>query len=90
MALDEAARRRCSASLLAFAPELLYDGYGTAGERWGLSAARRPARRPGLLMALEQSIVMGIALVYLFARMLAEAEREDERAERYEEAASPS
>ena len=41
-------------------------------------------------MALEQSIVMGVALVYLFVRMLAEADREDERAERYEEAASPS
>ena len=43
----------------------------------------------GLLMALEQSLVMGIALVYLFVRMLSEADREDERAERYE-AASPS
>ena len=43
----------------------------------------------GLIMALEQSIVMGIALAYLFVRMLSEADREDERAERYE-AASPS
>ena len=34
-------------------------------------------------MALEQSIVMGIALAYLFVRMLAESEREDQRAERY-------
>jgi hypothetical protein len=34
-------------------------------------------------MALEQSIVMGIALAYLFARMLAESEEEDLRAERY-------
>jgi hypothetical protein len=40
-------------------------------------------------MALEQSLVMGIALAYLFVRMLSEADREDERAERYE-AASPS
>jgi hypothetical protein len=35
-------------------------------------------------MALEQSIVMGIALVYLFVQMLSESEREQQRAERYE------
>ena len=34
-------------------------------------------------MALEQSIVMGIALAYLFVRMLAESEEEDARSERY-------
>ena len=32
-------------------------------------------------MALEQSIVMGIALVWLFVRMLAESEREAQRLE---------
>ena len=32
---------------------------------------------------------MGVALVFLFTRMLAESDREDERADRYE-AASPS
>ena len=37
-------------------------------------------------MALEQSIVMGIALAYLFVRMLSRGRREDERAERYEAA----
>ena len=38
-------------------------------------------------MALEQSIVMGIALAYLFVRMLAESEEEDRaRAERYDPA----
>jgi hypothetical protein len=34
-------------------------------------------------MALEQSIVMGIALAYLFFRMLSEADAADQRAERY-------
>jgi hypothetical protein len=34
-------------------------------------------------MALEQSIVMGVALAYLFFRMLTESEAEDQRAERY-------
>ena len=37
----------------------------------------------GLIMALEQSIVMGIALAWLFVRMLSESDEEDERLERY-------
>ena len=35
-------------------------------------------------MAIEQSIIMGIALAWLFVRMLEESQRNDERAERYE------
>jgi hypothetical protein len=38
----------------------------------------------GMVMALEQSIVMGIALVSIFVRMLVESEREEQRLERYE------
>ena len=34
-------------------------------------------------MALEQSIIMGIALAWLFVRMLSESEEEEQRAERY-------
>lgn len=68
--------------LLAFSPDLLYDAYAGSGTRWGLSPLD-DQHVAGLIMALEQSIVMGIALVYLFARLLAEADREDERAERY-------
>jgi putative membrane protein len=74
--------------LLAFSPELIYDGYGSAGTRLGLSPLD-DLHVAGLIMALEQSLVMGVALVYLFVRMLSEADREDERADRYE-AASPS
>jgi hypothetical protein len=45
----------------------------------------------GLIMALEQSIVMGIALAWLFARMLSESEEEERRAERYaDESRAPS
>ena len=33
----------------------------------------------GLIMAVEQSIVMGIALVVLFVQMLSESEREQQR-----------
>jgi hypothetical protein len=35
-------------------------------------------------MALEQSIVMGIALAWLFVKMLEESEREAQRTERFE------
>ena len=70
--------------LLAFSPEVLYDFYevGPDSTRWGLSPLD-DQRVAGLIMALEQSIVMGIALAYLFVRMLAESEEEDQRAERY-------
>jgi hypothetical protein len=34
-------------------------------------------------MALEQSLVMGIAIAAIFVRMLGESERETQRAERY-------
>ena len=68
--------------LLAFAPDLLYDAYDVPGERWGLTP-ENDQQVAGLIMALEQSIVMGIALAWLFARMLSESEEEERRAERY-------
>jgi cytochrome c oxidase assembly factor CtaG len=69
--------------LLAFAPTLLFTFYGTnGGTRWGMSPLT-DQHVAGLIMALEQSIVMGIALPYLFVRMLAESEEADQRAERY-------
>jgi putative membrane protein len=67
--------------LLAFAPDLIYN-YDWAGTKWGLDALD-DQHVAGLFMALEQSIVMGIALAYLFFRMLTESEAEDQRAERY-------
>jgi putative membrane protein len=67
--------------LLAFSPDLLY-AYAWSGTKWGLSPLD-DQHVAGLTMALEQSIVMGIALAYLFFRMLAESEAEDQRAERY-------
>jgi cytochrome c oxidase assembly factor CtaG len=70
--------------LLAFSPDVLYDFYVVRPEdtRWGLDPLD-DQRVAGLIMALEQSIVMGIALAYLFVRMLVESEEEDQRAERY-------
>jgi cytochrome c oxidase assembly factor CtaG len=67
--------------LLAFSPELLYS-YDWTGTKWGLDAID-DQHVAGLVMALEQSIVMGIALAWLFFRMLSESEAEDQRAERY-------
>jgi putative membrane protein len=70
--------------LLAFSPDLLY-AYAWEGTKWGLTPID-DQHVAGLVMALEQSIVMGIALAYLFFRMLAESEAADQRAERYDPA----
>ena len=50
---------------------------------WGISA-HDDQSIAGLIMALEQSVVMGVALVTLFMRALAESERAQQREERYE------
>lgn len=71
--------------VLAFSPTLIFDFYAVDGTRWGLTPLE-DQHVAGLLMALEQSIVMGIALAYLFIRMLAEADAQDERSDRLEAA----
>ena len=68
---------------LAFAPAALYPYYVHHARVWGISAADDQAMA-GLIMAVEQSLVMGIALVVLFVRALTESEREQRRRERYE------
>lgn len=68
--------------LLIFSPELLYDFYVRQDRLWGLSPLTDQSVG-GAIMAIEQSLVMGIALAYLFVRALEESDREDERAERY-------
>jgi putative membrane protein len=65
---------------LTFTPHALYDHY--SGGTWGLSADE-DEQLAGAVMAIEQSIVMGVALAWLFVRMLDESQRADERAERY-------
>lgn len=69
--------------VLAFAPHAIYPFYAHKPDYWGLTPSQDQSMA-GLTMALEQSVVMGIALVVLFVRMLAESEREAQRAERYE------
>jgi cytochrome c oxidase assembly factor CtaG len=68
---------------LAFAPTDIYPFYAHHPHYWGLSPVE-DQNMAGLLMALEQSIVMGVALVILFVNMLSESEREAQRAERFE------
>jgi putative membrane protein len=67
--------------LLAFSPEVIY-AYDWSGTKWGLTPLD-DQNVAGLTMALEQSIVMGIALAFLFFRMLDESNTSDRRTERY-------
>jgi putative membrane protein len=68
---------------LAFAPSALYPYYEHTARVWGLSA-HDDQSIAGLIMAVEQSLVMGVALVVLFVRALSESEREQLRRERYQ------
>lgn len=67
---------------LTFAPGAIYDFYEQRPAIWGLAPDEDQALA-GAIMALEQSIIMGIALVWLFVRALERSERDEERAERY-------
>ncbi|HKG38744.1 MAG TPA: cytochrome c oxidase assembly protein [Conexibacter sp.] len=71
--------------LLTFAPNAIFSYYTNQPHYWGLDPDADQALA-GVIMAIEQSIVMGIALVFLFTRMLAQSEREEQRRERYEAA----
>lgn len=68
---------------IAFAPASFYPFYEHHPHYWGLSPSVDQSLA-GLTMALEQSIVMGIALVVVFVAMLSESEREAQRQERFE------
>jgi cytochrome c oxidase assembly factor CtaG len=68
---------------LAFAPSALYPYYVHHARVWSISA-HTDQSIAGLIMAVEQSLVMGIALAALFMRALSESERAQQRRERYE------
>jgi putative membrane protein len=68
---------------LAFGGRAIYGYYEHRAQIWGLTPATDQSIA-GLVMAVEQSIVMGIAVVALFISMLSESEREQQRRERYE------
>jgi putative membrane protein len=67
---------------ITFAPDPLYAFYEQRPPIWGLDPSD-DQMVAGAIMALEQTIVMGIALVALFVRALAESEADEQRAERY-------
>jgi putative membrane protein len=69
---------------LTFAPDAIYDFYKGQPEIWGLSPSADQAAA-GAVMALEQSVIMGVALAWLFVRALAESEKQQERAEHLED-----
>jgi putative membrane protein len=69
--------------LLTFSPDSLYSFYDNRPDYWGMSATT-DQNVGGAVMALQQSIVMGIAMVVLLMRALSESEREARRAERYD------
>jgi putative membrane protein len=69
--------------LLTFSPDALYSFYQDRPRYWGMSAVT-DQNVGGAVMALQQSIVMGIAMVVLFLRQLSESERDAQRAERYD------
>jgi cytochrome c oxidase assembly factor CtaG len=69
--------------LLAFAPSDIYPFYAHHPHYWGLTPGE-DQNLAGVIMALEQSMVMGIVLVVLFVQMLTESEREAQRQERFE------
>jgi putative membrane protein len=67
---------------ITFAPDALYAFYSDQPPIWGLDASTDQAAA-GAIMALEQSIIMGVALAWLFVRALEDSEREEQRAERF-------
>jgi putative membrane protein len=69
--------------LLTFSPDALYSFYEDRPQYWGMSAVT-DQNVGGAVMALQQSIVMGIAMAVLVLRALSESEREAQRAERYD------
>jgi putative membrane protein len=67
---------------LTFAPEPLYAFYQHQAPIWGLTPTEDESLAGGV-MAFEQSIVMGIALVWLFVNALTASDAAERRAERY-------
>ena len=80
-ALDEAARRPAR-HRPHVRPRALYAFYEHQAPIWGLTPAEDQSLAGGL-MALEQSVVMGIALVWLFVSALSASDAAERRAERY-------
>ncbi len=70
---------------LTFAPNALYPYYERRAPILGLSVAS-DQQLAGAIMALEQTLVMGVALAFLLIRALERSEREERRRERLQDA----
>jgi cytochrome c oxidase assembly factor CtaG len=68
--------------VLTFSTHSLYPWYQDHPHYWGLSA-RVDQNLAGVFMALEQSIIMGITLVYLVVKMLSEGEKRGPKEDQY-------
>ena len=69
--------------ILAFSPDALYPTYENAPRTWGLTAVE-DQNVGGLVMMIEQSLVLVIAFAVFFARMLDRSEAEQRRREAME------
>lgn len=68
--------------VLTFAPTALYDVYSAPVSSWGLTP-REDQQLGGAIMALEQTMIMGVALAWLVVRAFERSEREQQRKERF-------
>ena len=69
--------------VLAFSPNAIYDTYKHVPEAWGLSPVS-DLNVGGLMMMLEQSLVLVVVFAIAVNRMLERSEREQQRRERLE------
>lgn len=69
--------------VLAFSPEVSYDAYADVPRTWGLSPLE-DLNVGGVVMMVEQSIVLVIAFAIFFARMIERSEQDQQRRERLE------
>jgi cytochrome c oxidase assembly factor CtaG len=69
--------------VLAFAPDVSYDAYEQVPRTWGLSPLE-DLNVGGVLMMIEQSLVLVVAFAIFFVRMLERAERDQQTRERIE------
>jgi cytochrome c oxidase assembly factor CtaG len=69
--------------VLAFSPDTMYSTYEDAPRTWGLSALE-DQNVGGLVMMVEQSLVLVVAFVVFFARMIERSDAEQRRREALE------
>ena len=69
--------------VLAFSPDVSYEAYAHAPRTWGLSPLE-DLNIGGVVMMVEQSLVLVVAFAIYFVRMLERSERDQQRRERLE------